>query len=131
MSPSSAVAWNAPGLRWDWSLNLSSTSGEVTELEEPIIFGMGIIALVFVPVLTLEGIEGKLFRPMAWTFIFALLGALVTAVFLSPVLSYYFLSRRPPKKKGVVARKLTDLYGRAVGAALAATAVILKRKAKR
>jgi TonB-linked SusC/RagA family outer membrane protein len=37
----SAVAWNAPGLRWDWSLNLSSTSGEVTELEEPIIFGLG------------------------------------------------------------------------------------------
>ena len=37
----SAVAWNAPGLRWDWFLNLSSTSGEVTELEEPIIFGLG------------------------------------------------------------------------------------------
>ena len=37
----SVVAWNAPGLRWDWFLNVSTTSGEVTELEEPIIFGLG------------------------------------------------------------------------------------------
>lgn len=104
---------------------LKVVAASSAKVVRPIIFGMGIIALVFVPVLTLEGIEGKLFRPMAWTFIFALLGALVTAVFLSPVLSYYFLSRRPPKKKGVVARKLTDLYGRAVGAALAARKRVL------
>ncbi len=43
---------------------------------------MGIIVLVFLPVLTLQGIEGKMFQPMAWTFIFALLGALLVAVFL-------------------------------------------------
>ena len=84
----------------------------------PIVFGMSIIALVFVPVLTLEGTEGKLFRPMAWTFIFALLGALLIAVFLSPVLSYYFLPRHTKPKEGVISRALTGSYGWVVGKAL-------------
>jgi cobalt-zinc-cadmium resistance protein CzcA len=63
------------------------------EVGRPIAFGMGIIALVFLPVLTLQGIEGKMFQPMAWTFIFALLGALLVAIFLSPILSFQFLPR--------------------------------------
>lgn len=66
------------------------------EVVRPILFGMGIIVLVFLPVLTLEGIEGKMFKPMAWTFIFALLGALLVAVFLSPVLSFAFLPKTTP-----------------------------------
>ncbi|MDT8441847.1 MAG: CusA/CzcA family heavy metal efflux RND transporter [Desulfuromonadales bacterium] len=63
------------------------------EVVRPIVFGLGIIVLVFLPVLTLEGIEGKMFKPMAWTFIFALAGALLVAVFLSPVLSFQFLPK--------------------------------------
>ncbi|MGL1935405.1 MAG: CusA/CzcA family heavy metal efflux RND transporter [Fibrobacterales bacterium] len=57
----------------------------------PIAFGMGIIAVVFLPVLTLEGIEGKMFRPMAITFVLALAGALLVALFISPLLSLTFL----------------------------------------
>ncbi len=72
----------------------------------PIVFGMGIIMIVFFPVLALEGIEGKMFRPMAWTFIFALGGALVVALTLSPVLGYYFLPKRVREKEGVFARAL-------------------------
>jgi len=63
------------------------------EVIRPIVFGMFIILIVFVPILTLEGVEGKMFRPMASTFILALVGALLIAVFLTPVLSYYGLSR--------------------------------------
>ena len=84
----------------------------------PIVFGMAIIALVFVPILTLEGIEGKLFRPMTWTFIFALGGALLTAVFLSPILSYYLLPRRTPASDGRWVSALFERYGRVVDAAL-------------
>ena len=84
----------------------------------PIVFGMGIIILVFLPVLTLEGTEGKLFRPMAWTFIFALVGALLVAVFLSPVFSYYFLPRKAKPKDGPVGRMLAAGYGRLIGVAL-------------
>jgi cobalt-zinc-cadmium resistance protein CzcA len=75
------------------------------EVVRPIVFGMGIILIVFFPILTLEGIEGKLFRPMAWTFIFAMVGALVIAITVSPILSYYFLPRRKLEKEGFI-----DLY---------------------
>ncbi len=84
------------------------------EVVRPIVFGMGIIALVFLPVLTLEGIEGKMFKPMAWTFIFALLGALFVAVFLSPVLSYQFL----PKNLKTHERKVDGWLKRFYGATL-------------
>lgn len=90
----------------------------------PIVFGMGIITLVFAPVLTLEGIEGKMFRPMAWTFIFALIGALLVAVFLSPVLSYYFLPRRTKPKEGLISRAMTGSYGWLVSIALRARWVV-------
>lgn len=70
------------------------------EVVRPIVFGMSIIVVVFLPILFLRGMEGKMFRPMAWTFIFALTGALLVAIFLSPVLSYYFMPDAPkPRKK--------------------------------
>lgn len=70
------------------------------EVVRPIVFGMGIILVVFVPILTLHGIEGKMFTPMAWTFIFAMLGALVVAITLTPILSYYFLPRSSSAREG-------------------------------
>ena len=81
------------------------------QVVRPIIFGMGIICVVFFPILTLEGIEGKLFHPMAWTFIFALVGALLIAIFLSPVMGYYLLPRKAREKEGMVARVLGAIYG--------------------
>ncbi len=80
------------------------------EVVRPIVFGMGIILIVFFPILTLEGIEGKMFKPMAWTFIFAMLGALVIAITLTPILSYYFLPRDISEKKNIVDRYLTAGY---------------------
>ncbi|MCK5187731.1 MAG: efflux RND transporter permease subunit, partial [Deltaproteobacteria bacterium] len=80
------------------------------EVVRPIVFGMGIILIVFFPILTLEGMEGKMFRPMAWTFIFALVGALLIAVTLSPILSYYFLPKKEQKKENVIERYLKTGY---------------------
>ncbi len=62
---------------------LQSIIESTKEVARPVVFGMGIILVVFIPVLTLQGIEGKMFRPMAWTFIFAMLGALVVAITLT------------------------------------------------
>ncbi len=104
---------------------LESIAKSSSRVVRPIVFGMGIITLVFAPVLTLEGIEGKMFRPMAWTFIFALIGALLVAVFLSPVLSYYFLPRRTKPKEGVVSRAMTGTYGWLVGLAIRARWLVL------
>lgn len=80
------------------------------EVVRPIVFGMGITLIVFFPILTLEGIEGKMFRPMAWTFIFAMLGALVIAITLSPMFSYYFLPKKIKEKEGVLNRLLKNGY---------------------
>ncbi len=88
------------------------------QVARPIAFGMAIIAVVFVPVLTLQGMEGKMFKPMAWTFIFALGGALVLALTLSPVLSYYFLPRNFSHKESRIAQYFSALYTRALHMAM-------------
>lgn len=81
-----------------------------TEVVRPIVFGMGIILIVFFPILTLQGIEGKMFKPMAWTFIFAMIGALVIAVTISPILSYYFLPRKAKNNEGLIERFIKSGY---------------------
>jgi cobalt-zinc-cadmium resistance protein CzcA len=89
---------------------LQSISESGKEVIRPIIFGMGIIIIVFLPILALEGIEGKMFRPMAWTFIFAMTGALLIAILLSPILSYYFLPRKIRIKESFIERILKIGY---------------------
>ena len=64
------------------------------EVREPTMFGELIIMIVYLPILTLEGVEGKLFRPMALTVIFALVGSLVLSLTLMPVLASLLLPRR-------------------------------------
>ena len=83
----------------------------------PVAFAVGIIMLVYLPLLSLEGIEGKMFRPMAVTMACALFGALVYAVVFFPALLVTFVP--PPAKMGprwVIA--LEHGYARTLGAAL-------------
>ena len=61
------------------------------EVARPIIFGVGIIIIVYLPILTLEGVEGKLFRPMALTVVFALAGSLLLTFTLIPVMMFLLL----------------------------------------
>lgn len=89
---------------------MSAIAASSKEVARPIVCGMGIIVLVFLPVLTLQGIEGKMFRPMALTFIFALVGALLVAVFLTPILSFQFLPRRFAEHEGRAEGWLKKLY---------------------
>ncbi|WP_294637297.1 CusA/CzcA family heavy metal efflux RND transporter [uncultured Aquabacterium sp.] len=62
-----------------------------TEVATPTIFGIAIIILVFLPLMTLQGIEGKMFAPLALTIAMALAVSLAVSLFLSPVLCSYFL----------------------------------------
>ncbi|OJH37219.1 efflux RND transporter permease subunit [Cystobacter ferrugineus] len=64
------------------------------EVREPTLFGELIIGVVYLPLLTLEGVEGRLFRPMALTVIFALLGSALLSLTLMPVLASFALKRR-------------------------------------
>ena len=89
-----------------------------TEVARPIVYGMIIITVVFFPVLTLEGIEGKMFRPMALTFIFALAGALLIALTLTPVLNYFFLPSGVSEEEGRLTRWLNDKYEQCLALAI-------------
>ena len=62
------------------------------EVAKPVASGMAIIALVFLPLLTLQGLEGKLFAPVALTVVLALLSALVLSLTLVPVMAFYVLN---------------------------------------
>ena len=61
------------------------------EVARPVAFAVGIIIIVYVPILALTGVEGKMFRPMALTVVFALAGSLICALTLMPVLASVFL----------------------------------------
>ncbi len=82
-----------------------------TEVARPIIFSVSIIIIVFMPLFTLEDIEGKMFSPMAFTITFALLGSLVAALVFSPVLAS-FLFKKKLKKEFFLIRWLKNIYGR-------------------
>ncbi|MCL4181800.1 MAG: efflux RND transporter permease subunit, partial [Verrucomicrobia bacterium] len=88
------------------------------EVARPVAFGVGIIMIVFLPILTLEGIEGKLFKPMALTLIFALLGSLVLALTLTPVMAALFLPKQVKEKEPWLVRLAHRLYEPALDLAL-------------
>ncbi len=79
------------------------------EVGRPITFAIVIIVLVFLPLFTLEGVEGKLFSPMAFTISFALLGSILAALVVVPVLSMYLLKGHS-EKEFVVVRLLKEGY---------------------
>ncbi len=74
----------------------------VMEVVKPSIFGELIIAITFIPILSLEGIEGKMFGPLAITVAIALLAALFLSVFVIPVLCSLFLKPQPEKESFVM-----------------------------
>lgn len=79
------------------------------DMAPSIITGVLIIIIVFMPLLTLEGLEGKLFRPVALSIIFALFSSLILALTLIPVLSSFILSKRPDKESALI-KLLTKWY---------------------
>lgn len=64
------------------------------EVRTPAVFGQLIIMIVYIPILTLEGVEGKMFRPMAITVVFVLIGSLIASLTLIPVLASLLLPKR-------------------------------------
>lgn len=94
------------------------------EVGRPVVFGMLIILLVFVPVMTLQGMEGKLFAPMAYTIVIALSAALVLSLSLSPALCLGLLrTRREPDP--LLVRWATSAYRPALRWALAHSRLVV------
>ncbi|MCP5396376.1 MAG: efflux RND transporter permease subunit [Sphingomonadaceae bacterium] len=89
------------------------------EVAKPVASGMAIIALVFLPLLTLEGLEGKLFSPVAKTIVLALLSALVLSLTLIPVLAFYMLKVKQGHHEPWLMRQLSPRYARLLDASFA------------
>ena len=84
------------------------------EVAVPVISGIIIIMVVFLPLLTLEGIEGKLFVPVALTIILALSSSLILSLTIIPTLSSFILTQKQHKEPWLI-RKLTSGYQRVLG----------------
>ncbi len=85
------------------------------EVRKPTLFGELIIMIVYLPILALEGVEGKLFRPMSLTVVFALLGSMLLSLTVMPVLASLFLSRKSGRHpEPWIVRFLKTLYKPAV-----------------
>jgi heavy metal efflux system protein len=87
------------------------------EVRQASVFGEAIIAIVYLPILTLTGVEGKLFRPMATTVLLALLGAFVLSLTLVPVLVSYVVREKEGEHETWLLRKVHALYVPALRAA--------------
>jgi cobalt-zinc-cadmium resistance protein CzcA len=80
------------------------------EVGRPIVFGIFIIIAVFLPLFTLQGFEGKMFSPLAFTISFALLGSLILSLTLVPVLATFFLKQQPHTQDPIHIRGLKQGY---------------------
>jgi cobalt-zinc-cadmium resistance protein CzcA len=80
------------------------------EMARPIFFGVLIITVVYMPILSLEGMEYKMFSPMVFTVCFALLGSLLIALILVPVLCSFFLKGKIIEKDNILIEKIKQPY---------------------
>ena len=100
----------------------------VREVAAPVTSGIAIIIIVFVPLLTLEGLEGKLFIPVALTIVFALSASLILALTVIPVLAAMFMKRAAEGEahhEPWLVRKLNALYAPSLDWALANTRQVI------
>ncbi len=101
------------------------TAEAAHEVLRPVAFGIGIIILVYLPILALGGIEGKMFKPMAWTVVFALVASLVLTLTLIPVLASLFLKKASADHEPRFVARLRNVYLRALGGCLGRRAVVI------
>jgi cobalt-zinc-cadmium resistance protein CzcA len=112
----SALASQSPGKKRLPHLHIIYRA--VKEVAVPVVSGIVIIIIVFLPLLTLEGLEGKLFRPVTLTIVFALLGSLVLSLTVIPALASYTL-KADAHREPWLPRQLLNIYRPVLNVALA------------
>ncbi len=80
------------------------------EVGKPVLIGVGIIIAVYLPVLTLEGVEGRMFRPMAFTVVFALIGSLLVTFLATPAMILFAIKDKIEEKEVWLVRKIRQWY---------------------
>jgi heavy metal efflux system protein len=84
------------------------------EVQRPVFYAIGIIITAYLPIFTLQAVEGRLFRPMAWTVAFALLGALIFSMVIAPVLASFLFRKGAREWRNPVMEFLIVRYRRGV-----------------
>jgi cobalt-zinc-cadmium resistance protein CzcA len=84
------------------------------EVQRPVFYAIIIIITAYLPIFTLQRVEGRLFRPMAWTVAFALLGAVIFAMMIAPVLASFLFRKEVREWRNPVFAWLTEHYQRAL-----------------
>jgi len=112
----SALASQSPGKKRLPHLHIIYRA--VKDVAVPVVSGIVIIIIVFLPLLTLEGLEGKLFRPVTLTIVFALLGSLVLSLTVIPALASFTL-KAAAHREPWLPRQLLNIYRPVLNAALA------------
>ena len=80
------------------------------EVQRPVFYAIGIIVTAYLPIFTLQAVEGRLFKPMAWTVAFALLGALIFSMLVAPVLSSFLFWKGAREWHNPVMMWITERY---------------------
>ncbi len=88
------------------------------EVQRPVFYALAIIITAYLPIFTLQRVEGRLFRPMAWTVAFALLGALIFSMLLAPVLASLLFRKGASEWPNPILVFLTNRYRVAVKSAI-------------
>jgi len=99
----------------------TEVTGAASRMMNAAVFGQIIILIVYLPILSLSGIEGKMFKPMAQTVAFAILGAFILSLTYVPMVSSLFISRKishKPTLSDRIMHRLEDAYGRALSGVL-------------
>jgi cobalt-zinc-cadmium resistance protein CzcA len=82
------------------------------EVQRPVFYAIAIIITAYLPIFTLQRVEGRLFRPMAWTVALALLGAMTFSILIAPVLAATFFRKGVRERHNVVLEFLVEQYRR-------------------
>jgi cobalt-zinc-cadmium resistance protein CzcA len=88
------------------------------EVQRPVFYSIAIIITAYLPIFTLQRVEGRLFKPMAWTVAFALLGALIFSMLVGPVIASVVYPKGTKEWRNPLMGLLTRMYDRALGAAI-------------
>ncbi|MGA7850774.1 MAG: CusA/CzcA family heavy metal efflux RND transporter, partial [Terriglobales bacterium] len=84
------------------------------EVQRPVFYAIAIIITAYLPIFTLQRVEGRLFHPMAWTVAFALLGALLFSIVIAPVLASFAFAKGATEWRNPIMQFLTEHYRTAI-----------------
>jgi heavy metal efflux system protein len=122
--PTRASADHAAPVR-GWTDRLRLILVSVMQVDRAVLFSVLIIVAAFVPLFTMQGVEGAIFGPMARTYAYALAGALIATFTVTPVLASIFLPARVAETETLIVRGLHRAYDAALRFALAQRAVVI------